>query len=137
MFSVIAIIYAIAAAAFYALNVPCSKILLSEISPVFLAGLLYIGAGVGVGFMYLFNFKKEEKTQRLNKSDLPYTVAMVVLDIIAPILLMLGVKYGTSENASLLGNFEIVATTLIAMLIFREKVTWRLWLAIFLSRLQV
>ena len=134
---IIAIIYAIAAACFYALNVPCSKILLSELSPVFLAGLLYIGAGFGVGFMYLFNFKKEEKTQRLNKSDLPYTVGMVLLDIIAPILLMLGVKYGTSGNASLLGNFEIVATTLIAMLIFREKVTWRLWLAIFLSRLQV
>ncbi len=57
MFSVIAIIYAISAAAFYALNVPCSKILLSELSPVFLAGLLYIGTGFGVGFMYLFNFK--------------------------------------------------------------------------------
>ena len=45
---------------------------------------------------------------------------------------MLGVKYGTSGNASLLGNFEIVATTLIAMLIFKEKVSWRLWTAILL-----
>ena len=71
---IIAIIYAIAAACFYALNVPCSKILLSELSPIFLAGLLYFGAGFGVGIMYLFNFKKEEKTQSLNKSDLPYTV---------------------------------------------------------------
>lgn len=129
---ILAIIYAIAAAAFYALNVPCSKILLSELSPVFLAGLLYLGAGFGVGIMYLFHFKKEDKTERLNKSDLPYTIGMVVLDIIAPILLMLGVKYGTSGNASLLGNFEIVATTLIAMLIFKEKVTWRLWIAILL-----
>ncbi len=129
---IIAIIYAIAAACFYALNVPCSKILLSELSPVFLAGLLYLGAGTGVGIMYLFHFKKEDKSERLNKSDLPYTIGMVLLDIIAPILLMLGVKYGTSGNASLLGNFEIVATTLIAMLIFKEKVTWRLWTAILL-----
>ena len=129
---IIAIIYAIAAACFYALNVPCSKILLSELSPVFLAGLLYLGAGTGVGIMYLFHFKKEDKSERLNKSDLPYTIGMVLLDIIAPILLMLGVKYGTSGNASLLGNFEIVATTLIAMLIFKEKVTWWLWTAILL-----
>ena len=43
--NVIAIGYAIAAAAFYALNVPCSKMLLTHISPVFMAGLLYIGAG--------------------------------------------------------------------------------------------
>ena len=76
--------------------------------------------------MYIFYFKKEDKSERLNKRDLPYTIGVVLLDIIAPILLMLGVKYGTSGNASLLGNFEIVATTLIAMLVFKEKVTWRL-----------
>jgi drug/metabolite transporter (DMT)-like permease len=55
---------------------------------------------------------------------------MVLLDIIAPILLMLGVKLGTSANASLLGNFEIVATTIIALLIFKEKVSRKLWTAI-------
>ena len=55
---------------------------------------------------------------------------MVLLDIIAPILLMLGVKLGTSANASLLGNFEIVATTLIALFIFKEKVSGKLWAAI-------
>ena len=128
--NIIAIIYAVAAAAFYALNVPCSKILLQNISPVFMAGLLYIGAGLGVGILYLFNFKKEQKSERLGKTDLPYTLGMIGLDIVAPILLMLGVKYGTSSNASLLGNFEIVATALIALIIFKEKVTWRLWLAI-------
>lgn len=55
---------------------------------------------------------------------------MVVLDILAPILLMLGIHTGTSSNASLLGNFEIVATTMIALLVFKEKVTRRLWAAI-------
>ena len=128
--NVIAIGYAIAAAAFYALNVPCSKILLGHISPVFMAGLLYIGAGFGVGILYLFHIKQEPQSERLDRNDFPYTLGMVLLDIVAPILLMFGVKYGTSSNASLLGNFEIVATTLIAFFIFRERVSLCLWLAI-------
>lgn len=128
--NVIAIIYAIAAAAFYALNVPCSKMLLAQISPIFLAGLLYIGAGLGIGILYLLHFKHESQSERLGKKDLPYTLGMILLDIIAPILLMFGVKYGTSGNASLLGNFEIVATTLIGLFIFKEKVSLRLWFAI-------
>ena len=125
-----AVIYAIAAAVFYALNVPCSKLLLDKVSPTFMAGLLYLGAGIGVGIMYLFHHKKEQPAERLSKPDLPYTVGMVALDTIAPILLMIGVKLGTSANASLLGNFEIVATTLIALLIFKEKVSGKLWTAI-------
>ena len=128
--NVIAIGYAIAAAAFYALNVPCSKMLLAHISPVFMAGLLYIGAGLGIGILYLLHIKHEPQSERLCKKDFPYTLGMVLLDILAPILLMFGVKYGTSSNASLLGNFEIVATTLIALFIFREKVSTRLWIAI-------
>ncbi len=128
--NVIAIGYAIAAAAFYALNVPCSKMLLTHISPVFMAGLLYIGAGLGIGILYLFHIKHESQSERLCKKDFPYTLGMVLLDIVAPILLMFGVKFGTSSNASLLGNFEIVATTLIALFIFREKVSKRLWIAI-------
>ena len=117
-----AIIYAIAAAVFYALNVPCSKLLLGHIPPTFMAGLLYLGAGIGVGIMYLFHRKKEKPEERLNRKDLPYTVGMVLLDIIAPILLMIGISIGTSANASLLGNFEIAATTVIALVIFKEDV---------------
>ena len=93
--NVIAIGYAIAAAAFYALNVPCSKMLLAHISPVFMAGLLYIGAGLGIGILYLFHIKHEPQSERLCKKDFPYTLGMVLLDIAAPILLMFGVKYGT------------------------------------------
>ena len=129
----IAIGYAIAAAVFYALNVPCSKLLLEAVAPTYMAALLYLGAGLGVGFLYIFrHFRhgKEDISQRLSRKDLPYTVGMVLLDIIAPILLMTGVKLGTSANASLLGNFEIVATTVIALLLFREKVSRRLWGAI-------
>lgn len=130
-----AILYALAAALFYALNIPCSKLLLEHIAPVYMAAFLYLGAGIGVGIMYLFHWSRESKTERLAKNDLPYTVGMVLLDIIAPILLMTGVSIGTSANASLLGNFEIAATTLISLLLFHERVSSRLWSAIALITL--
>ena len=126
------IVFAVFAALFYSINIPFSKILLCYVSETFLASFLYLGAGVGVLIMYFFKFKTEPKSERLIKSDIPYTIAMVVLDIIAPILLMLGVNMGTASNASLLGNFEIVATTLIALLIFKEKVSIKLWIGILL-----
>lgn len=125
-----AILYALLAAVFYAINTPVAKILLNDVPATFMAALLYLGAGIGVGIMYLFHWKKEAQTERLTRVDLPYTIGMIVLDIFAPIFLMLGVRLGTASNASLLGNFEIVATTLIALLVFKETVTKRLWLAI-------
>ncbi len=51
-----AILYAILAAVFYAINIPCSKLLLNDVSPTFMAAFLYLGAGVGVGIMYLFRY---------------------------------------------------------------------------------
>lgn len=125
-----AIICAILAAVFYALNTPFSKVLLKNISPTFMASFLYLGAGIGVGFMYLFQYKKEDSSMRLSKKDLPYTILMVVLDVIAPIFLMIGISIGSSANASLLGNFEIVATSIIALVIFKEDVSKNLWIAI-------
>ena len=118
------------AAAFYAINTPLSKLLLNNVPATFMAAFLYLGAGVGVGIMYLFHWHNEDRAERLTKKDLPYTIGMIVLDILAPIFLMLGIKYGTAANASLLGNFEIVATTLIACLAFKEAVSKRLWAAI-------
>lgn len=124
------ILYAFLAAVFYAINTPLSKLLLENVPATFMASFLYLGAGFGVGIMYAFHWRKEEKSDRIERKDLPYTIGMIVLDILAPIFLMLGIKYGTAANASLLGNFEIVATTVIALLIFKEKVSKRLWLAI-------
>lgn len=125
-----AILYALLAALFYAVNVPCSKILLEKVEPTFMAAFLYLGAGIGVGVMYLFHRHTEQPEERLSRQDLPYTVGMVILDIAAPILLMFGVSIGTSANASLLGNFEIVATSVIALWLFREKISKKLWAAI-------
>lgn len=125
-----AIIFALLVALFFAINTPFSKLLLNYIKPTFMAAFLYLGAGIGVGIMYIFHYGKEERTERLTKTDLPYTVGMIFLDIAAPIFLMFGISVGSASNASLLGNFEIVATTLIALLIFNEKVSSKLWIAI-------
>ena len=121
------ILYALLAAAFYAISVPASKLLLGQIGPTTMAALLYLGAGLGIGAMSL---GKRERGEKLSKQDLPFVVGMIVLDIAAPIFLMLGIRYGTSSGASLLGCFEIVATTAIAMLLYGERVTKRLWAAI-------
>ena len=124
------ILFAALAAVFYALNMPFSKILLRSVGSTMLAGLLYIGAGVGMGIIYLVKRHSVPPEEKHGKADLPYTIAMVVLDIAAPILLMLGLSTASAANASLLNNFEIVATTLIARIFFGEKVTARLWGAI-------
>ncbi|MBD5452941.1 MAG: DMT family transporter [Lachnospiraceae bacterium] len=130
----IATIYAVLAAALYAINIPLSKLLLAHAGATMMAAFLYLGAGIGL-FLYA-NIEKitgtGEKQERLTKKELPYTAAMVILDIIAPILLMLGIARTNSANVSLLNNFEIVATSLIALLIFKEAISSRLWFAIFM-----
>ncbi len=130
-----AIIYALAAAAFYAVNIPVSKILLRVVGPTMMAAFMYLGAGIGIGIISLFGKKRRAQTEKLTKKDLPFVIGMILLDIAAPIFLMIGVSIGSSANASLLGNFEIVATTVIAMVFFGEIVSKRLWAAIALITL--
>ncbi len=127
-----AIFSAILAAALYALNAPASKLLLQHVSPSMMAALLYLGAGLGMLAMGLVRRAAGHPSaeQKLARKDLPYTIGMIVLDILAPIFLMIGISRTTAENASLLNNFEIVATSLIALFVFKEKISRRLWLAI-------
>ena len=130
----IAIIYALLAAILYALNIPITKILLDHVEPTMTASLLYLGAGIGLlvygGIEKLV--KHQEKQERLTKKEFPYTIMMVALDIIAPILLMIGITKTNSSNVSLLNNFEIVITSLIALLIFKETISFKLWISILL-----
>ena len=123
---------AILAAALYALNAPFSKFLLQHSGPTMMAAFLYLGAGVGL-FVYGLAGKAlghDPVRAPLTRKELPYTLAMIVLDIAAPILLMMGLARTAAANASLLNNFEIVATSLIALLIFKEHISRRLWMAI-------
>ena len=127
-----ALLSAILAAALYALNAPVSKLLLESVPPSVMAALLYLGAGLGMLVMGLVRKAagRPSSEQRLTRKDLPYTIGMIVLDILAPIFLMIGISRTTAANASLLNNFEIVATSLIALLVFKERISRRLWGAI-------
>lgn len=128
-----AIFHAVWAAALYAVSIPFSKLLLAHVPPTLLAALLYIGAGVGMAV--LGAVRRDRSEEPLRRTDAPYAVAMVVLDIAAPALLMLGLKYSPAASASLLNNFEIVATAIIALMVFGEAVGRRLWAAIALITL--
>lgn len=126
------ILLAILAAALYAVNSPFSKLLLDHMPSTLMAGFLYIGAGIGMGVIAIVRkVGRTERTEaKITKAELPYTVAMIVLDIAAPIFLLLGLSHTTAANASLLNNFEIVATAIIALAVFKEKISPRLWLGI-------
>ena len=128
------VLFAILAAAFYALNSPLSKLLLAQTGPTMMAAFLYLGAGLGMAALQAAN-RRNDKEQKLSRRELPYTIAMVVLDIAAPIALMIGISRASAANVSLLNNFEIVATSLIALCIFREAISPKLWLGIALVTL--
>ena len=127
-----AIFYAVLAAALYAISSPVSKLLLVEVPPTMMAALLYLGAGIGMSLIAFYRYKrgKLKEEMRLTRKELPYTLGMIILDILAPIFLMVGLTMTTPATVSLLNNFEIVATSLIALFIFKEFITKRLWIAI-------
>lgn len=126
-----AILYAILAALCYGVSTPVSKLLLAEIPSTFLAALLYLGAGLSMALLHLFRAKGGQAQEAaITRRELPYTLLMVVLDILAPILLLAGLTRTTSATVSLLNNFEIVATTLLALALFKESVGRRTWGAI-------
>lgn len=123
------IFLAVLAAVLYALGAPISKLLLDDMPPTLMAGFLYLGAGVGMGALALGKklLKKERHEERLSMRELPYVLGMILLDIAAPICLLFGLNSTTAANAALLGNFEIVATAVVALAVFREKISPRLW----------
>lgn len=125
---------AILAAALFGMSAPFSKLLLIEIPPLMLSALLYLGAGIGM--VCVDNVRRickvEQVEAKLAKKELPFVILMVLLDIAAPIFLMFGLTMTTSANASLLNNFEIVATSIIALLVFKEAIGKRVWLSIIL-----
>ena len=123
---------AILAASLYALSSPLSKVLLNYMSSTLMAGFLYLGAGIGMGLLSIIRNKSKQQNieEKITKKELPYVIAMVVLDIAAPIFLLLGLSMTSAANASLLNNFEIVATSIIAFAVFKEKISTRLWLGI-------
>ena len=124
------IFLAILAASLYAVNAPFSKILLNSMPSTLMAGFLYIGAGLGTAVIAILRKMSGHSglEEKLTRTELPFTIAMIILDIAAPICLLLGLSMTTAANASLLNNFEIAATAFIALLVFKERISPRLWL---------
>jgi len=117
---------ALIAAGLFGIATPVSKLLLGVVDAWLLAGLLYLGAGVGLGLLRLIRHPKETP---LARADLGWLMAAIVCGgIVAPVLLMLGLKLTPASNGSLLLNLEVIATISIASLIFREHVGARLLL---------
>ena len=128
------VLMALLAAFLFGLNAPLAKLLLSDISPMFMAAFLYLGAGIGMMVIYLFSSRKQTEAT-LSKAEMPWTITMILLDVLAPFLLMWGLTRTTAANASLLFNFEMVATSVIALIFFHEAVGKRMWAAIIIITL--
>lgn len=125
-------VYIILSAALFGISPPASKLLVADISPVALAGLLYMGAFLGLMALRLVQGGGREEAA-LTRSELPYLAGAILSGgVIAPILLMTGIVSVTGVASSLLLNLEGVATALIAFLVFSEAVGRRTWAAVVL-----
>jgi drug/metabolite transporter (DMT)-like permease len=129
------ILQALLAAALFGVSAPLSKALLSEVAPIPMAALLYLGSGVGSWLMMLFQARDAEA--RLVRTDIPWLMgALLAGGVAAPIVLMFSLQVTPAATAALLLNFEGIATALIAALVFRESVgrqTWQSVILIFAS----
>lgn len=114
-------------------SAPFSKVLLGDIGPVTLAGLLYLGSGIGLSTLIMLRKLKGGHDERLSlsKKDMPWLAGSVLAGgICAPIALLWGLSNTSAATGSLLLNFECVATSMIAFFFFREYLNRRILLAI-------
>lgn len=123
---------AVLAAILFGASAPLAKLLLGEVEPISLAAFLYLGSGFGV---LLFKFLLQSRQSavdteaQITKADWKWLAGAVFAGgVAAPIILLFGLQNTPASTASLLLNFEGVATTLIAALIFKEAVgKYALW----------
>jgi drug/metabolite transporter (DMT)-like permease len=122
---------ALGSAALFGASAPLAKLLIGSIDPWLLAGLLYLGAGVGLVLVHLGRPLLElgRVEAALRKSDLPWLAAVVVFGgVLGPVFLMLGLSLTSAASGSLLLNLEGLMTMAIAWVVFRENVDRRLLL---------
>jgi len=122
---------ALAAAALFGASTPAAKFLQADIAPTLLAGLLYLGSGVGLaGVKAARALCAREHEPALARSDYPSLAGAILCGgIAAPLLLMWGLAGAAASGVSLLLNLEGVLTAIFAALVFREAVGSRIWLA--------
>ncbi len=123
------IVLALASAALFGASTPAAKLLLGTLDPWLLAGLLYLGSGLGLGaVMAMQRVRGRAATEAaLAAGDLPWLAgATLAGGVIAPVLLLAGLARTAASTASLLLNLEGLATMAIAWIVFRENVDRRL-----------
>jgi len=124
---------ALAAALLFGASAPLAKLLLGEVEPIPLAAFLYLGSGFGVlGVRLARRLRKQTSSEaRVTRSDLGWLAGAILAGgVAAPIVLLFSLRATPAATASLLLNFEGVATTLIAFFAFREAMNRRAWLAV-------
>lgn len=122
---------ALGSAVLFGTAAPLSKLLLASIGPQMLAGLLYLGAGLGLAVVHTSRSALGLAAPEgpLRRRDLPWLLVIVIFGgILGPLLLMLGLGRTPASSGSLLLDLESLATMAIAWLVFRENVDRRLLL---------
>ena len=126
-----AIILALASAVLFGASTPFAKLLLGAVDPWLMAGLLYLGAGVGLALVHVGRqvLRMPAVEAPVQRADLPW-LALVILfgGVLGPLLLMLGLARTGAATASLLLNLEGLATMAIAWLVLREATDRRILL---------
>lgn len=119
-------VLAMAAAMLFGLSTLAAKAIVGNIPPLLLAGLLYLGSGVGLGVLILLGHRRGA---RLKRADLPWLLATVLFGgALGPALLMWGLTQTTGSAASLLLTLEGMFTALLAWIVFREPFNSRIGL---------
>lgn len=125
------------AAILFGATAPLAKLLLADIGPVMLAGLLYLGCGTGLALYKVISVisvpAHHHPEAPLTRPDIPWICGAVLAGgVLGPILLMIGLSSIPAATASLLLNCELVMTAGIAFFFFHEHVGKRLTAAIIL-----
>jgi drug/metabolite transporter (DMT)-like permease len=117
---------ALAAAALFGLSTPAAKAITGTVAPVLLAGLLYLGSGLG---LLIVRLARGDGGVPVTRRDLPWLAGAVLFGGgLGPVLLMWGLMRVTGSAASLLLTLEGVFTALIAWIVFREPFNRRIGL---------
>lgn len=124
------IIFALLGAVLFGASMPAAKLLSGQVAPQLLAGLLYLGSGLGLLVVYLISgTTKSRKESFVKVEDLPWLFGVVFFGgVVAPLLCMVGLTETDGSAASLLLNMEAVFTALLAWFAFRENFDRRIFM---------
>ncbi|HJR12978.1 MAG TPA: EamA family transporter [Rhodanobacteraceae bacterium] len=123
---------ALAAAALFGASTPLAKALLRDLSPVLLAGLLYLGSGIGLGLVRITRDRGWHVPPMAGREWFWLLLAIGFGGVLGPLALMLGLTRTPAATASLLLNLEAVLTAVLAWVVFRENTDRRIVLGMLL-----